>query len=531
MAEVILEGKICNTCHQHKPLSEFDKDSNYKDGIGPLCKDCKKKKNQALTDRWAQERKTRTDLPTEKECKDCHQIKPIDAFGKNKFYRDGRFNVCKDCSKKRQQMLREKWIRERTQDKHTLQEKTCNVCGERYPQTQFTIFGNSKDGLSKTCKSCQAQQRKEKKLKWKKERFTKEPITHKICPFCHRDLPVSVYYIMEGWKDGVSFYCRECSLRKQKVYAKKWEEERTQGKKTIQEKECILCHRFLPVSRFYKNRNWKDGFSAVCIQCERKRQHEYIQQWREDRTTSQEVQAVKRCLRCNRVLPIEFFDANKRRKEGLTSECKECMAKRLYSYSIRWAEQRRQKDDLFSLFPSFEKKCSECGRVLPFSNFYPVKRRKDGLSSQCKKCTLKISKKAREKRKVTLKPVIPAEKFCNKCQRVLPYTAFTKRNDRRDGLNPICRECKNKIVKEYINRPDVREKMLQHRREYSKLPKVRARQRKWARKYEKRPDVKQKRAAYLKEYSARPEVKERKREYSKEYHAKKKAQKASLNLS
>jgi hypothetical protein len=132
-----------------------------------------------------------------------------------------------------------------------------------------------------------------------------------------------------------------------------------------------------------------------------------------------------------------------------------------------------------------------------------------------------MSKQSQKKRKATLKPVIPAEKFCKKCQRVLPYTAFTRNNDKRDGLNPICRECKNKIHKEYIHRPEVHEKMIKYYREYSKRPKVRKRQRKWAQKYEKRPDVKQKRAAYLKEYCARPEVKERRKKYNEEYYKKK----------
>jgi len=532
MTEVVLEGKICTKCHQRKPLSEFDKDSAYTDGVRPLCKDCKKKKIRALTDRWTQERGKKTDLLTEKECKDCHQIKPMSAFGKDKYHKNGWSHICKDCKNQRQIILKEKWIRERNQDNDVPKEKICNICGQRYPRTQFTYFGNSKDGLSHTCKSCQAQQRKQKKLLWRAELRTKEPITHKLCPSCHRDLLVSAYYIMEGWKDGVSFYCRECTLRRQKVYAKKWEEERTQVKRTIREKECILCHKFLPVNRFYKNRYWKDGFSGVCIACERTRQQEYMERWGTERTTAQEILAEKKCIRCHRVLPITFFNMNNRRKDGLTSICKECEANRLITYAIKWAEERQySKEDTFSLFPSFEKKCSTCGRVLTYSNFYPIKRRKDGLSSQCKECALKISKQSRKKRKATLKPVIPAEKSCKKCQRVLPYTAFTRNNDKRDGLNPVCRECKNKIYKEYIRRPKVHEKMIKYYREYSKRPEVRERQRKWARKYSKRPYVKQKRTEYFKKYLVRPEVKERRKKYIKEYYKKKKAQTVSLNLS
>ena len=83
MEEILLKEKKCNSCHQVKPLSEFDKDSAYKDGIRPLCKDCKKKKIEGLVSQWAEEREKKTNLPTEKECKDCHQIKPISEFVKD----------------------------------------------------------------------------------------------------------------------------------------------------------------------------------------------------------------------------------------------------------------------------------------------------------------------------------------------------------------------------------------------------------------------------------------------------------------
>jgi hypothetical protein len=524
------QSKECNRCHRVLPLSQFDRDKAFGSGHRPVCKDCKKKRINALLDRWAHDRAKGTDLLTEKECKDCHTVKPISAFGLDKHHKSGTSHICKECKNDRQQLLREKWKHERTSTGNAPQEKTCRTCGKRYPAAHFTCIGNSKDGLSSTCKSCQVLWRKQKKLQWREERRTQEPVSHKRCPSCHRDLPVSHYYVMEGWKDGVSFYCKECTLQKHKTTGKRWADERILGKRTVREKECIHCHKILPVSRFYKNLNWKDGFNSVCIQCERIQSQEYMARWKEEQRATGEVLTEKKCSYCNRVLPIEMFNANKRRRDGLTSECKACASQRQYTYITRWAEERKhQKEDAFSLFPSFEKKCQTCGKVLPHSSFYLKKRSKDGLSSSCIECTLKICKQSRIKRKATLISIIPAEKICKKCQRVLPYTAFTRNNIKKDGLNPLCKECKNKAYKEYLRRPEVHERMKAWERAYSKQLRVRAKGRIWARKYSKRPYVQKKRVAYMKEYMARPEVIRRRKQYMREYNKRKKQQKEMIS--
>lgn len=41
-----------------------------------------------------------------------------------------------------------------------------------------------------------------------------------------------------------------------------------------------------------------------------------------------------------------------------------------------------------------------------------------------------------------IKPVVgPDEKFCTKCERILPKTRFSKCRSKRDGLMSICKEC------------------------------------------------------------------------------------------
>ena len=88
---------------------------------------------------------------------------------------------------------------------------------------------------------------------------------------------------------------------------------------------------------------------------------EDIRLWEKDRTISLENPTEKECVLCNRVLPVEFFSSSKRRKDGLSSVCKECFSKRQNAYIIKWAEEHQnKKEDTFSLFPDFEKICNKC---------------------------------------------------------------------------------------------------------------------------------------------------------------------------
>lgn len=514
--------KECHGCHQVKPITEFSQYMGSKDGFDHLCKECKAKKQKEHILRWEKERAKRIDLPKEKECKSCHKIKPISEFGKDKHRKDGLYHVCKECKNKRHQRLIQRWEKKRSQKVDIPDEKTCIKCQRVLPVSQFTKSINYKDGLDNICKECWSQRRKENKARWREERLRKpDSITQKKCPSCRRVLPISGFYKVDGRKDGLSFYCKECELKKQREYSQKWEEERSQRKTEPKEKECNICHRVLPISKFYKNRRFKDGINATCIECETKRKREYIVSWKENRDQKKDYPPEKECIKCHRVLPISHFNKNKRRKDGLTSACKDCEVKQQEKYIVKWAEERKQhqEDDSFTLFPTFEKRCNICKRILPTFQFYKNSRRKDGLSSNCIECELKIAKDLRIKRKKKRrKTVIPKEKFCKKCQRLLPSSEFHKNCDSSDGLAMYCRECKNKMYKEYRNRPEVHKRMLDYWKQHSKDPKVVQRRREWSREYSKRPYVKQKRKAYFKEYYARPEVKERRKQYLHEYY-------------
>ncbi|MCU0850516.1 MAG: hypothetical protein MUC80_04475 [Candidatus Thermoplasmatota archaeon] len=518
------QGKICTTCHQFKPLSEFDKEKGYKDNIRPLCKGCKKKKQRQYAERWANQRSLDADTQKEKTCKGCQKTKSIQEFSRDKYHKDGRLHLCKDCIKQKNKEMRQRWKAHQALQQDPPQVKTCIHCNQTLPCSSFTKSINAKDGYENICKTCLRNRQQHYKIRWKKARQNNPlPYVEKICASCGQRLPISSFYIIEANKDGHSVYCKTCDLKKQEFYKQKWEQDRSTHPPRITVKTCALCKKILPITQFYPFRRYKDGYNGVCIHCEEKRHRQYMQRWTEERSRSGSSLHDKHCPVCERTLPLSYFHRNKRRKDGYTSLCKDCALDRENSYIRRWTIERQQKDagESFTLFPSFEKTCSLCHRTLPISMFYRQIRAKDGVNSSCKECDLKRVKIYRLKHLKQPKH-IPVEKQCVKCNRLLPATAFNRNSTRADGLDSHCKDCRKTVVQEYHSRLGVHEKMLIYQRAYSKRPEVRKKQRKWARKYEKRPDVKEKKAVYLKKYLARPEVKAHRKQYQQEYLKKKK---------
>ncbi|UCH72482.1 MAG: hypothetical protein JSW62_02740 [Thermoplasmatales archaeon] len=503
--------KKCIKCNKIKLVTEFLKGRNE-------CNECRKKRTDGYVVGWADQRSLNINVPTEKICKDCNEVKPINDFNKDKHRKDGRSHICKNCTTRRHQKMVQRWRQERNQRTELLVSKKCAKCNHELPISKFTKNINSKDGMDSICKDCNAKRTKEYKVRWKSERMRNPiEITQKECLSCHRVLPASGFYPSNSRKDGLSFYCRECELKKQKESAKKWEEKRLQGKIDQPKKiKCIKCHKTLPISKFSKNRKMKHGIHSICNDCEKRRHHGYMEEWKKERSQSDEIIAAMECIKCHKVLPISSFSHNKRRKIGWSYTCLDCERARLDSYIVKWAEERANApdDNSFTLFPKNEKVCSNCHRTLPLTFFYEKTRSKDGRVSWCIDCSRKKAIESREKRK-HIKRKIPKQKTCPKCNRTLPSSMFHKSDG---GLASYCKDCKKIMYKEYLSRPEIKKRLKKQWKEYRQRPEVKQREREWAREYAERPYVKQKREAYMKEYLSRPEVKERRKQYNKEYY-------------
>lgn len=85
--------KRCTKCGGEKPVSEFYKNKQAKDGLSLQCKGCAKSYYKGTV-------KTNKDIakkPDTKRCSKCGREKPVSDFTKNCSSKDGFYSSCKDC--------------------------------------------------------------------------------------------------------------------------------------------------------------------------------------------------------------------------------------------------------------------------------------------------------------------------------------------------------------------------------------------------------------------------------------------------
>jgi hypothetical protein len=91
-----MQTKICFQCHETKPADQFYRNKGHKDGLSARCIDCTK---LDMHRRWRAKHPEPPPYvpPTEKLCKGCFKVKPLDEFHRHKSPRDGRQGRCKAC--------------------------------------------------------------------------------------------------------------------------------------------------------------------------------------------------------------------------------------------------------------------------------------------------------------------------------------------------------------------------------------------------------------------------------------------------
>ena len=89
----------------------------------------------------------------------------------------------------------------------------------------------------------------------------------------------------------------------------------------------------------------------------------------------------KKCPKCGETQPTEAFYINERHSDGLSSSCRAC----LIEYSKRRDARLRAERDLAQSTPS-QKICKTCALAKPIEDFAACARYKDGLNTQCREC-------------------------------------------------------------------------------------------------------------------------------------------------
>ncbi|SCL28931.1 hypothetical protein GA0070624_3787 [Micromonospora rhizosphaerae] len=94
-----------------------------------------------------------------------------------------------------------------------------------------------------------------------------------------------------------------------------------------------------------------------------------------------------------------------------------------------------------------DKKCPQCERLLPATEFHRNRRRADGLAYYCKACAAARSEASRRKRGIGVqkKPSVPVPdglKWCPDCDQVKPLDEFP-RTKKTSGRHSYCKPCHN----------------------------------------------------------------------------------------
>lgn len=95
-----LTSKECSHCHKIKPVSKFNKREKVKDGLHSECKECRNKRYQKKKKQIERNYDDKGNLISQ-ECTYCHEIKPVSKFNKDTNTKDGLRLRCKECENKR----------------------------------------------------------------------------------------------------------------------------------------------------------------------------------------------------------------------------------------------------------------------------------------------------------------------------------------------------------------------------------------------------------------------------------------------
>ena len=87
--------KRCFICQTEKDCSEFRKDAQKSDGFSPYCKTCHSLKIKAKTQKRKKDFQLNSQLPQEKFCIKCEQVKSFSGFHKDYGKSDCLRNYCK----------------------------------------------------------------------------------------------------------------------------------------------------------------------------------------------------------------------------------------------------------------------------------------------------------------------------------------------------------------------------------------------------------------------------------------------------
>jgi uncharacterized protein (DUF39 family) len=96
-----MDKKMCCTCKEYKPLDKFYIDRSHPSGHCAKCKKCAAKYSKEHHIKQKRIREKLKNMPKEKTCSLCKETKPMTEFYRAKSSKDLHTNWCKDCTCKK----------------------------------------------------------------------------------------------------------------------------------------------------------------------------------------------------------------------------------------------------------------------------------------------------------------------------------------------------------------------------------------------------------------------------------------------
>src|ERR1019366_1891118 len=197
--------KMCPKCHTAKPVTDFSKSKDRKDGLSCWCRECDSRKCRE----GYKKNKNRTEivlLVEFKKCPMCSTEKKATEFVHNKAKKDGLAGVCRKCSNAIIKACREK---NKARDVVVYPEtKVCPGCNIQKSGMEFSKTKIEKDGLQAYCKKCTSRHHKKRKFGVSEEWFGSTLAAQGGgCKICKTKTPGGKggFHIdhehVEGWKE------------------------------------------------------------------------------------------------------------------------------------------------------------------------------------------------------------------------------------------------------------------------------------------------------------------------------------------
>lgn len=199
-------------------------------------------------------------------------------------------------------------------------------------------------------------------------------------------------------------------------------------------KHCPSCNSDLSINDFYKDSRSKDKKYYQCKYCQKLKNESYRKRKKEGtfeykfKGFQYNNEFQRWCSTCKTVLPIEDFYT---KDDSTCSGCHRIAKGGSKDYIQKGFKYNNDK----------ELWCKKCDSVKPIEEFVKSKNKSRGRNNTCKACQREGYSGTKEYLHKGRIYNNEHQKYCKKCDQVLPVSKFNKNSNEACGLQVYCKDC------------------------------------------------------------------------------------------